>query len=85
MLKLKHYDDKKEKYQSHEISFDTEIDCVNNDIGIYSLELTDIVGYGKTKEEALEDFKKKFKYLLDKYKIFEAVLDTSGYDIEEVK
>ena len=34
----------------------------------------DVCGYGATKEEALEDFKRKFKYVIDELKAFETIL-----------
>lgn len=45
---LKHNDDGKGKYQSHTVSCYTKDDC-----------LSDIEGYGSTREEAFDDFKEK--------------------------
>lgn len=45
---LTHNDDCKEKHQSHTVSFDRE-----------HYWLSDIEGYGSTREEAFEEFKKK--------------------------
>ena len=34
----------------------------------------DITGYGSTKEEAIEDFKNKFKYIMNELRAFETML-----------
>ena len=34
----------------------------------------DMCGYGETKEEAIEDFKKKFRYIMRELKAFEMML-----------
>lgn len=33
-----------------------------------------MIGYGETKEEALEDYKKKFGYVMDELRAFERML-----------
>lgn len=73
MIKLKHYDDGKGKWQSHEISI-AEDQFANFDLGIYSHDFSDIIGFGETKEEALDDFIRKFEYLLDEWKVFASLL-----------
>lgn len=73
MLRLNHYNDHKAKYQSHEIRLR---DCRFYDVeyDVFSFNPFDITGYGETKEEALEDFKRKFKYVVNEWKAFEKML-----------
>lgn len=52
---LAHYDDGKEKFQSHEISIHTM--GLDN---LYGVDADLFGGYGNTKEEAIEDFKSHF-------------------------
>lgn len=89
MLKLTHYNDGKEKWQSHEIEviefhaqpyYDTDHD-------VTSLNFFDLTGYGSTKEEALDDFKRKFSYILEQWKAFNRMLFETNIienDIAEV-
>ena len=75
-MKLQYYNDGKEKFQSHEISLVED--------NFYNKEYDnpfDIVGYGATKEEAIEDFKKKFVFVMAELKSFENKL-LSINDIE---
>lgn len=59
MLKLEHYDDGKGSYQSHEIRINRE--SIAKSFTENSLcWLSEITGYGATKEEALYDLKMKF-------------------------
>lgn len=87
MIRLGHYDDKKEKWQSHTISI-LDYNYFDNPY--------DVRGYGEDKEEALEDFMKKFKYVMDELRELEEVLfetsiitdnivavDWSGKEIKE--
>ena len=73
MIELMHYDDGKEKSQSHEIAI-REYDFYNTEEDIWSHNPFDIYGYGETKEEAIEDFKKKFRYIMRELKAFETML-----------
>ena len=76
MLKLTHYNDGKEKWQSHEIEvieFPTP-PYYNPDHDVTSLNFFDLTGYGSTKEEALDDFKRKFSYILEQWKAFDKML-----------
>ena len=41
---------------------------------VFSHDPFDITGYGSTKEEAIEEFKKKFKYIMDELRAFETML-----------
>ena len=66
MIELTHYNDHKEKWQSHEIElrekdFSIEID---DDVWVHSHNPFYITGYGATKDQAIEDFKKKFIYVV---------------------
>ena len=86
MIRLTHHDDHKEKWQSHEITM-CDSEFVNAVFGIYSHNPFDIIGYGKTKDEAIEDFKNKFKYVMRELKAFETMLldtDVITDDIMEV-
>ena len=77
-IKLVHFNEK-EKF--HEIYIKEEELFHNAKIGIYSMDISFIRGYGETKEEALEDFKRKLKYLLNQYRKLEELLDSE--DLEE--
>ena len=89
MLKLAHYNDGKEKWQSHEIEV-IEFPAppyYNPDHDVTSLNFFDLTGYGSTKEEALDDFKRKFNYVFEQWKAFDRMLfetDVIGNDIAEV-
>ena len=74
MLSLAHCNDGKEKWQSHEICICEDGDFYNSDVGVFSHDFYDITGYGETKEEAIEDFKRKFQYVMNEWKSFEKML-----------
>lgn len=57
VLRLTHYDDGKQKDQSHEIMIRDGKFAPSVELDIYSYNPLDITGYGSTKEEALDDFK----------------------------
>lgn len=73
MINLTHYDDGKGKPQSHEISI-SETDFYNSECDVFSHNPFDITGYGSTKEEATEDFKRKFEYVLAEWNAFGKLL-----------
>lgn len=73
MINLTHYDDGKGKLQSHEISI-SETDYYNSEYEIFSHNPFSITGYGSTKEEAMEDFKRKFEYILAEWNAFGKML-----------
>ena len=75
MLELAHYNDGKEKYQSHEISLKEEY-FYNQKYSLFSYNIFDATGYGSTEQEAIEDFKEKFAYLLAEYKAFAKLLES---------
>ena len=76
MIEMTYHNDHKEKWQSHEIKirengiFSAEAD----DVWVYSHDPFDITGYCATKEEAIEDFKNKFRYIMREWKAFEMML-----------
>ena len=65
-MKSHYHNDKKEKQYSHEIYI--------KDNGLFELSILDIVGYGSSKEEALEEFKREAKRLFDSYKELEKLI-----------
>ena len=68
LMKIAHHNDGKEKSQSHTCYLFNDADRYHN------FDLTNIYGYGETKEEALEDYKKKFGYVMDELRAFERML-----------
>ncbi len=73
VIKLAHHDDKKGKYQSHEVYL-KEDDFYNAEYGLLSTNPFDVMGYGATKEEALKDFMRKMDYILREWEAFEKIL-----------
>ena len=73
MIVMAYHDDGKEKCQSHEI-YIKERDFYNAEADLWSHNPFDIIGYGSNKEEAVEDFKNKFKYIMRELKAFEMML-----------
>lgn len=73
MIKLKHCDDGKQKWQSHEVSI-VEENFYNVQYDVCSHNPFDITGYGETENEAMKDFKKKFFYVIDELRAFESML-----------
>lgn len=73
MINLTRYDDRKEKSQSHEISI-SEDAFYNSEYDIFSHDFFAITGFGSTKEEAMEDFKRKFEYVLAEWNAFGKLL-----------
>lgn len=77
MIELTHYDDGKKNFQSHEISIKEKC-FYNAEYDVTSHNIFSLIGYGETKEEALEDYKKKFGYVMDELRAFETdVLENS--------
>jgi len=85
MIKLSHYDDKKEKHQSHEVFFSPEqlekFREVLYSKELYNIDSPTIVGFGETKEQAEEEFKRLF----DKYYEFICKIkeDLENIEIED--
>lgn len=77
MINLTHHgyslNDEKVKFQSHEVSI-SETDFYNSEYDIFSRNPFDITGYGSTKEEAVEDFKRKFEYVLAEWNAFGKII-----------
>lgn len=70
---LIHHDDGKQKWKSHEVGI-AEKDFYNHEYDIFSHNFMDLTGYGETRNEALEDFKRKFQYLLNEWNAFAKLL-----------
>ena len=83
MIKLGYHNDGKEKYQSHEIVM-MEDDFYNHKFEVYSHNPFDVCGYGETKEEALDDFIRKFKYIMDELRAFETLLLDTNVIIDNI-
>ena len=73
MIEMLYHDDGKEKWQSHEI-YIRENGFFNAEVDVWSHNPFNVIGYGATKEEAIEDFKNKFIYVVKELKAFEAML-----------
>lgn len=80
MINLTHHDDGKEKAQSHEISI-SESDFYNSEYEIFSHDFFAIIGYGSTKEEAIEDFKRQFEYVLAEWNAFGKLLSNPAVQL----
>lgn len=76
MIQLTHYNDGKEKYQSHEVSLKVPHGINSKRFNAYiEYDFSEITGYGETKEEALNDFMNKFNYMLDEWQAFANMLN----------
>lgn len=56
LMKIAHNNDGKEKCQSHTCYLFNDVD------GYHEFDITNIYGYGETKEEAIENLKKELEY-----------------------
>lgn len=74
LLRLTYYNDGKKKSQSHEVTISDINRSYNAEYDIFSINPFDITGYGATKEEALENFKRKFDYVMREWRAFEKML-----------
>ena len=84
MIELVHKDDKKEKWQSHEVYL-LEDNFINTELMIFSYNPFDAVGYGPSKEAAIEDFKQKFQYVMQELKAFEKMLFETDAITDNIK
>ncbi len=85
MIQLTHYDDGKGKYQSHEVGLKVPHGVYNKNIRSYiEYDFSEITGYGETKEEALNDFINKFNYILDEWKTFANMLNSTNMIIDNM-
>lgn len=80
MINLTHYNDGKEKSQSYEI-YISETDFYNSEYDVFSHNPFDITGFGSTKEEAMEDFKRKFEYVLAEWNAFGKLLSNPAVQL----
>ena len=79
MIQLTHYNDGKEKYQSHEVSLKVPHGINSKRFNTYiEYNFSEITGYGETKEEALNDFMNKFNYMLYKWQAFANMLNDTN-------
>lgn len=83
MIEMTYHNDHKEKFQSHEITI-RENDFFNAEHEVFSHNPFDIYGYGETKEEAIENFKNKFKYIMKELKAFEMMLLDTDVVIDNI-
>lgn len=81
MINLIHHDDGKGKVQSHEISISESDFYYNPKYDVFSHNPFDITGYGSTKEEAVEDFKRKFEYVLAEWNAFGKLLSNPAIQL----
>lgn len=79
-----HFDDGKEKYQSHEVYIgysnddESKVHCLDDHTGL------PLVGYGATKEEAFYDMKRKFDRYFHKLDALKLTLDRESFKYMEV-
>lgn len=78
MIEVVHYDDGRQKWQSHEVYL-REDNLYNKEYDVFSHNPFDITGYGATKEEAFEDFIRKFTCLMAEWRGFEKILGETDY------
>lgn len=81
VMKIAHYNDGKEKWQSHSCFLFNDTDKY------FSFDLTSIHGYGETQEEAIENLKKELDYYFRELHALEKMLyetDVLDNDIVEV-
>ena len=86
MLQLVHNYDGKQKYLSHEVHC-KEAGYYSADKDLFPRNPFEIVGYGSTKDEALQDFIRKMDWVLNEWEAFcKLLIETPYYDnnIEEV-
>ena len=60
-INITHFDDCKEKYQSHEVNISGDL----RDIEIYEMDV-EIMGYGRDKQEAYDEASLKLKNLINR-------------------
>ena len=81
LIKIAHHNDGKEKWQSHTCYLFNDVDGYNE------FDITNIRGYGETKEEAVENLKNELQYYFDELHALEKMLyetDVLDNDIVEV-
>jgi hypothetical protein len=72
-----HYDDGKNESQSHLVSILDEYDskCVDYDVSVCDYDINSLLAYGSTKEEAIKNALTGVRYVINKMKELEKVLD----------
>lgn len=81
LMKIAHYNDGKEKWESHTCYLFNDAD------DYYKFDITDIRGYGETKEEAIKSLKEELRYYFNELHALEKMLyetDILDNDIIEV-
>ena len=81
LMKIAHYNDGKEKWESHTCYLFNESDSYDQ------FDITNIRGYGETKEEAIQNLKKELEYYFNELRALEKMLyeiDVFDNDIIEV-
>lgn len=82
---LTHYDDGKGKWHSHEIRLGKDPGIYDAVHDIFSRDFGDLEGYGSSKEEALNDFIRKFEYLLNEWNAFGKMLLETPVIVDNIK
>ena len=78
MVKMTHHDDKKEKENSHCVRLTIENDMPPSlDVEAYPWYTVNVYGYGKTKQEAINNIEPAMEWLFKEWKAIEN-LYTSG-------
>ncbi len=80
MLELTHYNDGKRKHQSHEIRFSDQLEKIFNNGSISGHDLGSIVGYGETKEEAIENFQEILNWYFREIAAIKDLWDSGFYE-----
>ena len=83
-INLVHRNDKKGRYQSHEVYL-KEDDFYNAEYELFSTNPFDVMGYGATKEEALKDYIRKMTYILHEWEAFEKILFCTDILTDNIK
>ena len=73
-MRLVHYDDGKQKIESHEVFLKEDENFYCKEFMLFSHDITDVRGYGETKEEALQDLKNKLDWLFKEYRALEKMI-----------
>lgn len=85
-IRLAHYNDGKQKCYSHEISIFDKCDDYCDETGTFGIhDLSAIIGYGESEEQAREDFRDRFNSAFEQLKEFHRKLNDSNESIEEVE
>lgn len=81
LMKIAHNNDGKEKWQSHTCYL------FNDTNDYHEFDITNICGYGETKEEAIQNLKKELEYYFNELHALEKMLyetDVLDNDIVEI-